>query len=99
MANNPPRVDVPMPVAGTFTNLFVPFNAAVGGSASYQFLVRDATTNTNTALQCAITDPAIARSDTTGTAAFPQGDLFEIRVVVTGAPTTGPNLTWSLQYH
>ena len=85
-------VQLDVPVASTFSNLYVRLNASPGASKTYTFVVRK--NGVDTALTCAISGAATACSDTVNTVTFVVGDLISIRATPTSSPTAR-SMQWS----
>lgn len=76
---------IPMPIAGSFSNLQVRYPTAVGGGKTNDISL--AVNGSASALTCQITNAAITASDTTHSVAVVAGDLVSIQNVPAFTPT------------
>jgi hypothetical protein len=77
---------LPIPTDGTFSRLYVTLSGSPGAGRSWTFVIR--TNGQDTPVTCAIQDLATSCTDLVNPATFNAGDLFSIRVIGSGNPTT-----------
>jgi hypothetical protein len=79
-------VELPIPADGTVSNLYVLLSGPPGTGKSWQFVVRNGTTDT--AVTCTIQGLATSCSDLTNAGVFAAGNPLSIRVIGAGSPAS-----------
>jgi hypothetical protein len=93
-SNTESAVSIPMPVAGTLSNLQVRLSTAPGSGNWYQLTVRK--NSVSSIISCTITDSSQITCTDSDAVSFAAGDTISLQVV----PGSNPNsayLTWSVK--
>ena len=80
--------EAPMPIAGTFSKLYLRFPTAIGAGTSYTVALM--VNNAATSLSAQITDAGLTAQDTSNTVTVAAGDMVSFRITPSGTPASNP---------
>ena len=78
--------EAPMPIAGTFSKLYLRFPTAIAAGTSYTVALM--VNNAATSLSAQITDAGLTAQDTSNTVTVAAGDMVSFRITPSGTPAS-----------